>query len=191
MIMRYLVLILSIIITLTFVVLPVSAVGISDVDATDPTDLLADYNVEPYVMSYGYLSGGFWVELYLDSFSVCRVYVPAEFAVDSFALDGADQLVNVTNQTIYGFCPEIQGVDNYIGLVRWQPFAGLEAQTEEYDNGRYYYNWYQIGGYNPTMYNIEIFTDDAGTRISFYNLSIVGICVMFICAVILFVSKRR
>lgn len=166
-----------------------SAVGVAD--PTDPTDAFISDDPVSYALPYGYLQGGYFVECELNEYGYVRVYVPAKYAVDAFALDDADQLINTTNDTIYGYCSDIQYVDDFTGLVRWSMFGTLEAQKEEYEDNRLYYNWYEVGGLSPSMYNIHIFSEEPPVVLPDYMWSVIGFAISVFCAVIIIIFRRR
>lgn len=166
-----------------------SAVGVAA--TTDPSDPMASDEPVTYSLPYGYLQGGYFVECELYEYGYVRVYVPAQYAVDAFALDAEDQLINTTNDTIYGYCSDIQYVDDYTGLVRWSMFGTLEAQREEYEDNRLYYNWYEVGGLSPSMYNIHILSEEPPVVLPDYMWSVIGFAISVFCAVIIIIFRRR
>lgn len=178
---------------LLFVLSSGFAVFASPVDATDPTDAIDNINagdVVPMSLADGWLQGAYFVECRLDIGYVFRIFVPASTSTNVFALDAGDYIINTSNDIIYGYCDDLRYEGEYTGLVRWQIFGRLEAQVEVYDNNRYYYEWWDIGGYAPTMANIQIMSVDPPTAVPDYMWSIVGFGITVFCAVIIIIFKR-
>lgn len=125
------------------------------------------------------LSGGYY--LTADSaLGVHTFYVPSEFASGSLTYDSSGNLFNLTDSSIYLYCPDYPGYSIYAPR-----FSGFQYRR---DSGGYSYADLYIHDINST--NVEIYAASPVRGISVDRL-LVAILVVLIIAVSAFVILRR
>lgn len=121
-------------------------------------------------------TGGYWFVCDCALGYDLKFYIPSDWASDQFTLDASGAPVNMSNSTVYAYCPDFP--DYTFSCSRFSSFV--------YRQNNYSNEDLKITKISDT--NIDFLEDDH-VRLSDYDLKVLGCSLIFLVAAIL-IFKR-
>lgn len=149
-------------------------VPLAPVDPSDP-EPVEEVSQDPAALAGSDLfDGGYWFVCDCALGSDLIFYVPVDWADGQFTLSSSGAPVNMSNNTVYAFCPSFPDYT----------FSASRFGTFTYRSSSYNSQDLNISKISDT--NID-FLDDGSKRLSDYQLKILGCSLlMFVLAVLIF-----